>query len=228
MASGRGVIWTGHGNAIKKDADYVKKKMERANRKIAEAMKKMHTYGQPDGEDSSDDSDSSEDDTPSGAEQKGGASLHIEKFGGCNARIVVHSAQNIQMGDHNVMVINKTRSPTRGKALPDVAPPGQAPPALTAIQQAVLDCCQVVSERQMRVVSVQIGKPWRRILRKLELPEEEIENLYQNYNSGGIQEVILQGLTLWKERKGRAATTGIMANAIFHITQNTKVLDSLT
>ncbi|XP_060080499.1 uncharacterized protein LOC132559886 [Ylistrum balloti] len=223
------------------DEDYVKKKLARAQQKVAAAMKKMQKanhYVNYDVSSSSDSSSSDDEGIGSSfqgfSNKQGGAKMEIKKqMGDGIANITIGSAKNIQMGDRNVMVINKGGAKPEQKSvaedvdMPSAQDESSQDLTLTAAQQAVLDSEEVVDDRSLRILSTCIGNPWRRIFRKLELAEEEIEQLHLDYNSQGIQMVIYQGLLKWKRKNGKNACVGKLVKIVFNITKNKEVIDKI-
>ncbi|XP_033763567.1 uncharacterized protein LOC117344838 [Pecten maximus] len=239
MASGgrpnMNIITTGAGDY---DEDYVRKKIERANLKVAAAMEKIKkaqkqvTYVEDSSSDSSDDEMGDLLSPQDFNKNPDGAAIHIKKQigNGAIANIRIGSAKNIQVGDRNTMVINKgTRTPRQEKreedmmSIEDVTPP----PELTTAQQAVLDSDKIVDDVKLQALTTVIGKQYRRIFRKLEIYDEDIDQLYQDYKGDGIRTVIYQGLLMWKKKTARNATVGTLVKAIYGVTKNTKVMDSM-
>ncbi|XP_069115181.1 receptor-interacting serine/threonine-protein kinase 1-like isoform X2 [Argopecten irradians] len=239
MASGGrqsiNIIASGTGNY---DPEYVNKKLEKAKMKVAAAMQKVQrSQNQVSFGSSTDSSSSDDDDVGYGHHAKGvkkkpeGASIEINKRlgSGAIAKINIESANNVQLGDHNVMVINNARKRKEtdmppSPSITDVTPP----PQLTAAQQAVLDSVEVVDERKLNILAGFIGKQWRRIFRKLGLTEEEIDRLHIDYQAAeGIKTVIYKGLVNWKEKNGREATVGKLVQVVYSISNNVKVIDSM-
>ncbi|OWF37188.1 receptor-interacting serine/threonine-protein kinase 1-like [Mizuhopecten yessoensis] len=238
MASGSrrnmNIVTTGAGNY---DEDYIRKKLERANQKVAAAMLKVQkaqnqvSYIDDSSSDSSDD-DMGETHYHKGAKGKpDGAAIKIKKqIGNGIANISINSAKNVQVGDRNVMVINRggKRPPKEEMMEDDISAIRDAPSVeMTGQQQAVLDLEEIVDDRKLRVLATHIGKQWRRILRKLEISEAEIDQLHSDFNEQGIMTVIFHGLQKWKQKNARNATVGKLVKVLYDVTKNKEVIDSM-
>ncbi|XP_078617483.1 uncharacterized protein LOC144885435 [Branchiostoma floridae x Branchiostoma japonicum] len=61
--------------------------------------------------------------------------------------------------------------------------------------------------QELQTVAENIGsKHWKRLLRRLGLKENELDEIRHDYIADGLVEMVYQGLLKWKQRKGKEAT----------------------
>ncbi|CAG2241560.1 unnamed protein product [Mytilus edulis] len=159
-------------------------------------------------------------------ETKGGA-IQIKKpglFGNSSTTINIQSAQNIQIGNNNTMIINSSSS--RRMRTRDISPPPKPAKVDKEIVRQVLASTRLLEDTDLNMVSSKfMGKQWRRTLRLVGLEDIEIESKYQDYYSNGIKEISYQCLKYWKQKNPDTATVGHLAKALCEVFHPDEVCD---
>lgn len=159
-------------------------------------------------------------------ETKGGA-IQIKKpglFGNSSTTINIQSAQNIQIGNNNTMIINSSSS--RRMRTRDISPPPKPAKVDKEIVRQVLASQRLLEDTDLNMVATKfMGKQWRRTLRLVGLEDIEIESKYQDYYSNGIKEISYQCLKYWKQKNPDTATVGHLATALSEVFPRDEVCD---
>ncbi|CAC5416153.1 unnamed protein product [Mytilus coruscus] len=158
-------------------------------------------------------------------ETKGGA-IQIKKpglFGNSSTTINIQSAQNIQIGNNNTMIINSSSTRRRTR---DISPPPKPAKVNKEIVKQVLESKRLLDDMELNMVAAKfMGKQWRRTLRLVGLEDIEIESKYQDYYSQGIKEISYQCLKYWKQKNPDTATVGHIAKALSEVFHPDEVCD---
>ena len=149
-------------------------------------------------------------------------------FGNTNTVINIRSAQNVQIGNNNTMIVNSSGRQRRNR---DISPPHAAKPSRVDKERVkqVLGSNRVVDDAELVMVSTNfMGKQWRRLLRHVGLEDVEIDSKYQDYSSQGIKEVTYQCLKHWKQKMADLATVGTLASALCKVLSEDDVCDKFS
>lgn len=158
-------------------------------------------------------------------------SIKVERgFLGKKTSIHIHSSKNVQIGDNNVMVINQTSKPRKGRRRDDtssdsddsdddIVKPAKAAPQISDVCQTVLTSSRLVNDQDVRRATTLIGKSWRRVGRELKLRDAEMEQIYSQYfREEGIQGVAHHMFTKWRHLSDKQATIGVLTSALIKVT----------
>ncbi|CAC5419224.1 unnamed protein product [Mytilus coruscus] len=155
-----------------------------------------------------------------------GEAIQIKKpglFGNSSTTINIQSAQNIQIGNNNTMIINSSSTRRRTR---DISPPPKPAKVNKEIVKQVLESKRLLDDMELNMVAAKfMGKQWRRTLRLVGLEDIEIESKYQDYYSQGIKEISYQCLKYWKQKNPDTATVGHIAKALSEVFHPDEVCD---
>ncbi|XP_053401651.1 receptor-interacting serine/threonine-protein kinase 1-like [Mercenaria mercenaria] len=113
---------------------------------------------------------------------------------------------NLQIGNKNVMVVNDSGSRRKSEKKKQKCKKSQ-----------LTTCTDELSMDHIDMVSVEIGKDWKRLCRQLDMTEADIEQLQFDYYASGLYEIMYQGIQRWIQRNGRAANIKTIAEALWEI-----------
>ena len=205
------------------------KEVQMAMREVAEATAPLRKMSQKNLEDYEADSLPCTETGPK-IQAKGGG-IQIKKpglFGSSKTVINIRSAQNVQIGNNNTMIINSSGRQRRNR---DISPPPTAKSSRVDKERVkqVLGSNRVVNDAELLMVSTTfMGKQWRRILRHVGLEDVELDSKHLDYNSQGIKEVTYQCLKHWKQKMADLATVGTLASAICKVFSEDEVCDKFS
>lgn len=169
---------------------------------------------------------------PASAEPKiktQGGAIQIKKpglFGNSQTVINIQSAQNIQIGNNNTMIINSSGSRRKNMSPPPTVKTTKVDKVKV---QQVLESKRLVEDKDLSMVSSKfMGKQWRRTLRLIGLDDIEIESKYQDYHSQGIKEITYQCLKYWKQKNPETATVGALVSALCEVFSKDEVCEQFS
>ena len=76
---------------------------------------------------------------------------------------------------------------------------------------------ELVTEEHIYLISPDVGRDWKDLLRGLSIKEKAIENLSLDLKHETINEQCIQGLIKWKERDPQLATIKTLAIALRNV-----------
>lgn len=207
------------------------KQVERAMRHVKIATGGIENFDFGDGAMGSTSEDSRDSSKGTEARINKDGSIKVEKgFLGKKTSIHIHSSKNVQIGDNNVMVINQSSKPRKGRrrddsssdsddSEDDIVKPTKAAPQISDICQTILTSSRLVNDHDVRRATTLIGKSWRRVGRELRLREADMEQIYaQHFREEGIQGVAHHMFTKWRQSSDKHATIGVLTSALVKVT----------
>lgn len=158
--------------------------------------------------------------------EKDGKYTQINTVNHMGTMINIQNAQNVQVGNNNLMVVtDKKLRPRKSSRSSDTTEEDRQKEEEKRKQAEIEERFKEILESTRPATTEDFTKActhvtnWRRFLRNIDLYEGEIEQLYLDYHAEGVREVLVQGLLLWKQKSPREATLGAFAKTLTKLNQ---------
>lgn len=115
---------------------------------------------------------------------------------------------NLQVGNNNYMVVHSSGSDKKKE---------EKKKKKKCLKTQLTSNTGELSMDHIDMVSVEIGKDWKRLCRELNMTEADIEQLQFDYYVSGLYEIMYQAIQRWIQRNASAANVKKMAEALWEI-----------
>lgn len=162
-----------------------------------------------------------------GMEKKRGGYTQINTVNHMGTMINIQNAQNVQVGNNNLMVVSDKGKRSRRKSSEsrDTTEEDRQREEEERRQaemeerfKDILESARLVTVEDFTKACTHVTN-WRRYLRNIGMSDSEIEHLHQDHHIDGVREVMIQGSLLWKQKLGRDATLSAFAKVLVKLKQ---------
>lgn len=157
----------------------------------------------------------------------GGGYTQINTVNHMGTMINIQNAQNVQVGNNNLMVVSDKGKRSRRKSSEsrDTTEEDRQREEEERRQaemeerfKDILESARLVTVEDFTKACTHVTN-WRRYLRNIGMSDSEIEHLHQDHHIDGVREVMIQGSLLWKQKLGRDATLSAFAKVLVKLKQ---------
>ncbi|KAL5013947.1 hypothetical protein ScPMuIL_008217 [Solemya velum] len=133
--------------------------------------------------------------------------------------INIAKCENIQVGNHNTMIINDTRRKPRRLGMEETKKLDKDLEEDTS-SLPVMSSTRVAGYSEFMIVALHLGTQWKRLFRNLDMDDDVVEEIEMNFKHSGVKEVIVECLKNWKHQNGSNAHVCVLAQALSSIGHN--------